>query len=203
MDKRFNSLLWALILWIGTTHQCIGQVSICDKEQSRHPIDIKVSHVRDSLRMTGIDTIIVYRHWLARNSYNGYGKVIWADKGQCFQYKFEIENGNKNEVIKQSNAFKLSSDTLVSFFFDNHIDSVISNPTKQGASMSHDAEHFVEVSYKNNSYCYLISGLLVLFNPENIRVKFVRMLSDERDYDISIQSEGIQPSPKGKMRKIR
>lgn len=159
MKRRLYISLWTLGLCLLTAIQTFGQVSICGDRQSSHPVDIKALHLRDSLQLTGIDTIIVYRHWLGTNGFNGYGKVIWVDKGQCFQYKIDFENSGGNYGIKQVNLSKLNSDSLISFFFDNHIDTVTSNPTKQEVKMSHDAQHFVQVNYKNTSYCYLISGL--------------------------------------------
>ncbi|MBK6331211.1 MAG: hypothetical protein IPF62_12120 [Bacteroidetes bacterium] len=172
-----------------TAIKTFRQVSICGDRQSSHPVDIKALHLKDSLLLTGIDTIIVYRHWLGTNGFNGYGKVIWLDKGQSFQYKIDFENGSGNYGIKQVNLSKLISDSLISFFFNNHIDTVTSNPKKQEVQMSHDAEHFVQVNFKKKSYCYLISGLLVQFNSDNLRAKFVSLLSDENVSSIIIDGK--------------
>lgn len=199
MKKRLNISLWTLVLCLLTAIQTFGQVSICGDRQSSHPVDIRALHLRDSLRQTGIDTIIVYRHWLGTNGFNGYGKVIWLDKGQCFQYKIEFENSGGNYGIKQVNLSKLKSDSLFILFFDNHIDTITTNPTKQSVQMSHDAEHFVEVSYKDKSYCFLISGLLVQFNPDNSRAKFISLLSDENVSSIII--DGIRTTPNTKNKK--
>jgi hypothetical protein len=201
MNKQLKNLFWTLTLCIVTTLQSVGQVSICGDRQSSHPLDIKALDLRDSLRLTGIDTIIVYRHWLGTNGFNGYGKVIWLDKGQCFQYKIDFENSGGNYGIKQVNLYKQNSDSLISFFFDNHIDTVTSNPTKGEIQMSHDAEHFVEMNYKNISYCYLIGGLLVQFNSDNLRAKFVRLLSDENASSIIIDGARTLPTTKNKKRK--
>ncbi len=198
MKRRLYISLWTLGLCLLTAIQTFGQVSICGDKQSSHPVDIRALHLRDSLRQAGIDTIIVYRHWLGTNGFNGSGKVIWIYKGRCFQYKIEFENNGSNYGIKQVNLSKLYSDSLINFFFDNHIETVTSNPTKQGIQMSHDEEHFVELSYKNKNYCYLISGLLVLFNSDNLRAKFVSLLSNENDSVIRIDGNRIPSGTKVK-----
>ena len=193
MKRRLYISLWALGLSLLTAIQAFGQVSICGDRQSSHPVDIRALHLRDSLRQTGVDTIIVYRHWLETNGFNGYGKVIWLDKGQCLQYKIEFENSSGNYGIGQVKLSKLKSDSLFTFFFSNHIDTVTNNPTKQEMQMSHDAEHYVEVSYKTKSYCYLISGLLVQFNPDNLRANFANLLSDNKGSAVKVNGVRIRP----------
>ncbi len=116
MKRQSYISLWTLVLFLLTAIKTFGQVSICGDRQSSHPVDIKALHLKDSLLLTGIDTIIVYRHWLGTNGFNGYGKVIWLDKGQSFQYKIDFENGSGNYGIKQVNLSKLISDSLISFF---------------------------------------------------------------------------------------
>ncbi len=189
MKRRLYISLWTLGLYLLTAIQTFGQVSICGDKLSSHPVDIKALYLKDSLRLAGIDTIIVYRHWLGTNGFNGYGKVIWIDKGRCFQYKIEFDYIGPNFGIKHLDFSKLYSNSLINFFFDNQIDTVKKNPTKKRIIMSHDAEHFVMVSCKNYNYCYLISGLLVFFNSDNLRAKFVSLLSDENNSDI--RTDGV------------
>jgi hypothetical protein len=201
MKRRLYISLWTLGLCLLAAIQTIGQVSICGDRQSSHPVEIRALHLRDSLLQADIDTIIVYRHWLGINGFNGYGKVIWLDKGQCFQHKIEFENSAGNYGIKQVNLSRLKSDSLFTFFFDNHIDTIITNPTEQSIYMSHDAQHFLELSYNAKSYCFLISGLLVQFNPDNLRAKFISLLSDENDSIVELDGERIRSSPKSKKKK--
>jgi hypothetical protein len=188
MNRQLIISFCSIGLYLFTSNLTFGQVVICGDKQSSHPIDIRAFQLRDSILQTGIDTIIVYRQWYSANGYNGYGKIIWLDKGQCFQCKITLEN-NANNEIHQTKISKLISDSLFTFFSSNHIDTITTNPTKQEIKMSHDARHFVQVSYKDKTICYIITGLLVQFNPENPRAKFIRMLSDENVSSVTIDGE--------------
>jgi hypothetical protein len=188
MNRQLIISLCTIGLYLFTSTLTFGQVVICGDKQSSHPIDIRVFQLRDSINQTGIDTIILYRHWYSANGYNGYGKIIWLDKGQCFQYKITLEN-NANNEIHQTKISKLSTDSLFAFVFSNHIDTITTNPTKQDIKISHDARHFVQVSCNDKTYCYIITGLLVQFNPENLRAKFIRMLADENVSSVTIDGE--------------
>lgn len=201
MISRLTTSLWRLGVCLLVTTQTYGQVSICGNSPSSHPVDVKALYLRDSLRLKDIDTIVVYRHWLWKNGFNGYGKVVWVDQGQCFQYKIEFENNAGNYGIKQVIFSKINSDSPIDFFFANNLDTVTSNPTKQLIQASDDSEHFIEVSCKNKVYCYLISGLLVQFNPDHLRAKFVRLLSDKDVSNTIIDEKSIRPNLKRKRNK--
>ncbi|HYV90166.1 MAG TPA: hypothetical protein VE978_00190 [Chitinophagales bacterium] len=174
-----------------SVYQSVGQVKICDNEESQHPVDIRALRLRDSLKQKAIDTIIVYRDWLGTNGFNGYGKVIWLNMGQCFQFKIDYERKD-GDKIKSVALSRLKNDSIFQFFFYNHIDTVSMNPTKQAFRMDHDAEHFIEVDYGSKKYCYLISGLIVRFNPDNLRAEFVRLLTDT-DFSLSIFGTRVNP----------
>ncbi|MCC5917860.1 MAG: hypothetical protein JJU02_11110 [Cryomorphaceae bacterium] len=189
MIKRTHIGLLVLGLYLTSPIQARGQVSICNEIQSYHPIDIQSLHLRDSLQEIGIDTIIVYRHWLEKNGYNGYGKVMWFERGQYFQYKIEFENNCCDSETKQVEFSKLTTGTPFKFFYSNQIDTTTTNPTKQGIQMSHDAEHLVEVWHRDQRFCFSISGLLVLFNTDNPRVQFVKLLSDKNDSMVIIKGK--------------
>ncbi|MBS1560235.1 MAG: hypothetical protein JSS89_01385 [Bacteroidetes bacterium] len=182
MNKLLLRLLWVLTLCIAFPVHGVGQVTICGDRQSYHPVDIKALQVRDSLRQAGIDTIVVYRHWIGTNGFNGYGKVIWLENGRCLQYKYELvrKNGTYGDILVTSSIVR--SDSLLRFFFEKHVESVSSNPTKQGFVLDHDSEHYVDVWYQGIRYCYIIKGMLVDENPDDLRASFVNML---RDFNVS------------------
>jgi hypothetical protein len=182
--------MWRFIL-LFITFPTFGQVNICEDKQSSHPIDIKLIELKDSLEKVGIDTFILYRHWSFTNGYNGYGKLIWADKGRYFQSKFALENSK----IKQIQDEQPVSDALFRFFIDNQIEQIKTNPTKQDINVSHDAQHLVQVSFKNSSSCYLILGALIISNLDNLRVKFVKLLTDEKVTFFYIDGERVRSEP--------
>jgi hypothetical protein len=185
IKRRVYISLSTLGFYLFTISPSLGQVSICDNIESFHPVDIRALQLRDSLQKAGVDTIIVYRHWLVTNGFNGYGKVLWLNKGQCYQYKIKLENYDTQKIYH----LEVKSDSLFNYFFDHQIDTITTNPTKQNVKMSHDSQHYVEVSYRNDRRCFLISGLLVQLNQHNLRAKFISLLSDEDVSFIKIDGE--------------
>lgn len=179
MKKQFSILPYITLLFIFTVKVTFAQIVICGNKQSFHPIDIRAFQLRDSLQHRGIDSIIVYRHWSTTNGYNGYGKIIWIDNGKCFQIKIILKTANELKEILQTKIFKLSSDSVFTFFFYNQIDTITANPTKQDIKMSHDAQHFAQISCGDKSHCFIIPGLLVQFNTDHLRAKYISMLADE------------------------
>lgn len=167
-----------------------GQVAICEDKKSYHPVDIKAMQIMDSLIQAGIDTVIVYRHWLGTNGFNGYGKVLWLNKGQCFQCKIEFEN--RTNKIKKIAYSILQSDSVFRFFFVNHIDTIRNNPVQQDMYISHDAEHYFYISYGPKNYCYLIGGLKVRYNPDNGRSELIYLLADENVSAFSVDGVRIR-----------
>ncbi|MGG9961158.1 hypothetical protein [Ferruginibacter sp. SUN106] len=152
-----------------------GNIKICGTDHY-HPVDIKAKLISDSLKAKGIDTLLIYRDWLGTNGFNGYGKVLWLDKGVLKQYRINFINEAPYYGIKSINFSIIKSDSIFSFYFRNNLQSVSTNPTKQDMWMSHDSDHFIYLEANGKIYCFNISGLLVEYNPENLRSKFVRKL---------------------------
>ena len=124
--------------------------------------------------------MLIYRHWLGTNGFNGYGKVLWVDNRKVKEYRINFINLNKEYGIKSINYSELEVDTIFDFYFQNKVDTVTVNPQKQELSMSHDADHFVWISTKGRTYCYNISGLLVRYNTNHLRSQLVNRLINLR-----------------------
>ena len=168
------------------------KVTLCNSDHY-HPVDIKAKQIVDSLIAKGIDTVLIYRHWLGTNGFNGYGKVLWMDNQKVKEYRINFVNWNKEYGIKSISYSESDVDTVFSFYFRNRVDTVNVNPKKQEMWMSHDADHFVWISEKGRTYCYNISGLLVRYNPIHLRSQLVNKLTNLR----YIEETDIQKS-KGK-----
>lgn len=153
-----------------------GSIKICGSEHY-HPVDIKAKLIFDSLKAKGIDTLLIYRDWLGTNGYNGYGKVLWLDKGVLKQYRINFINEAPYYGIKSINFSVVKSDSIFTFYFKNNVQSVTTNPTKQDMWMSHDSDHFIYLEANRKVYCFNISGLLVQNNPDNLRSKFIQKLT--------------------------
>ncbi len=178
--RKMNLKVLICQVLIIISFQLSGQVSICGEYQSYHPIDKQLLTFKDSLKGIGIDTILIYRHWKYTNGFNGYGKVVWVEKGKKNHCKLIFENGSSNNEVKVLEMQTMKNDSLINFFFKNRLDLISENPTNSIISISHDSTHFVEISYNNESYCYLIEGVIVFSNPEHLRSKWVHLLADEK-----------------------
>jgi hypothetical protein len=156
-----------------------GKISICGQDHY-HPVDIKAKLIFDSLRTTGIDTLIIFRHWFGMNGFNGYGKVIWLDKGVLKQYRINFINRAPEYGIKSIDLTTIKSDSVFSFYFGNNLSSLKSNPPrKTNFWMSHDSNYFVYLEANNEVYCFDIDGLFVQDNPDNLRIMFLKKLQIE------------------------
>ena len=196
---KLKILIIQIFLLIGI--QINGQINICEDYQSYHPIDEQIISFRDSLNEIGIDTVLIYRHWKYTNGFNGYGKVIWAKNGKFYQFKSIFENEANKYGIKSLGIQKVKKDSLICFYFQNRLDTITENPTQSMISMSHDASHFVEITIKDFSYCFVIKGLVVSFNPVNLRAKWINMLADEKDAAASLRIDNNPEKVKGQKRK--
>ena len=120
-SKFYRLILGFLIL---ISMQTYGQVNTCGNEQSNHPVDKRIIEIRDSLQKTGIDTILIYSHWLYTGSFNGYGKAIWKNQGICYQLKIPFHNGDELYGLGQQELKILENDSIIDFFFLNRIDTI-------------------------------------------------------------------------------
>ena len=150
-----------------------AQTKLCE-EESFHPVDYELVKLRNRLQSKGVDSILIYRHWIHTNGYNGYGKIIWNIGGETFQQKFSCK-----DKVTSSEVVRLEHDTFINFYFQNKVDTISSNPDKPDINISHDASHFISFYHDSKNYCFFISGLEVEFNQTNDRAKWVKMLSDE------------------------
>jgi len=200
-SKSYMLILGFLVL---ISVQTYGQVNICSNEQSNHPIDKRIIEIRDSLQKIGIDTILIYSHWLYTGSFNGYGKAIWKYQGICYQLKIPFHNGDEFYGLGQQDFRILGNDSIIDFFFMNRIDTITVIPTYQSINIRHDAIHFVEISYKSQEFCFVLRGLPIQDNPNNILSKWFFLLADENLAPIRfIDGIEVQRKNKGKRKKNR
>jgi len=201
--KYIKYLLFAILLLISV---CVsfGQIKLCNERDSRHPIDYKIFELRDSLLSKSVDTIIIYSHWIVTGSFNGYGKVIWKKDGETFLVRFQFHN--KDWFTERQQLTKLFNDSMFSFFFENELDTINTNPTYERhdiLKMSHDGRHFINIHWSGNKYCFIISNFLIMSNPENKRVQWINHFK-EKGTDIyfvdgvSVENSKIRKSKRKK-----
>lgn len=177
----------ALFMIGATSH---GQTKICGETESFHPLDREMVKLQKYLQSSGVDTIIIYRHWIYTNGFNGYGKALWKKDGKTFQL---ILNYNKETLqITRSDTLHVSKAAGLSFFFNQQIDTINSNPVKQDYRMSHDGRHYISIRWGDNSYCYTISNLLVQFNPNSKRVQWINFFKEDETDQIRIDGVKVR-----------
>jgi hypothetical protein len=176
MIPRFPILLLAFLFYSQFVCAQTEKVSICG-EDHYHPVDIKGKLLGDSLKLTGIDTILIFRDWFGMNGFNGYGKVMWLDKGITKQYLIDFKNHINDYGIKSVNYSELEGDSTFYFYFNNSIDTVLSNPTKQVISSDHDGEYFVMFDVNTKIYCFHIGRTLAANTREHLRSQMVFKIS--------------------------
>jgi hypothetical protein len=170
MNKKYLILISILILFAGS-NVAYGQINICEDKKSNHPMDNELLKLKDNLQVAGVDTIIVYSHWIYTNGFNGYGKIIWRTKGENFL--LQLDYNKETSKVDVSDSILLMNDSTMNFFFDNQLDTIHNNPEKNDIQMSHDGRHFISIEWGENRYCFTISNLVVQFNPENERVQWI------------------------------
>ena len=192
-----NQLKWiSLLALLVMSFTSYGQIKICGDVESFHPIDKEIFKLRKHLQTEGVDTIIIYSHWIYTNGFNGYGKVLWKKDGETFQLR--LNYNKETSQITMIDTMKVLNDSIVNFFFDYQLESIKKNPEKQYIEMSHDGRHFISINWGGNQYCYTISNLLVQFNPDNKRVQWINYFKEEGTDAIHIDGVRIDSSSKMK-----
>ncbi len=200
MIKILKENLIAIITLFVVSHASFGQVNICEDEQSHHPIDKELFRLRESLQNQAVDTILIYRHWIYTNGFNGYGKVFWKKNGE--HYQFGLDFNKETGQIDITDTISVQSDSTVQFFFDHRIDTSKSNPEKQDMRMSHDGQHFVSMGLgAANHYCFTISNLLVQFNPNHKRVQWINLFKEDKAGAIHI--DDVRTDAASKKKRLR
>lgn len=144
-----------LFILTGINLSAYSQVKICGNEQSSHPIDYSLQILSDSLINSGIDSIIIYRHWINANGYNGYEKIMW--KTNTSFYYIELDSNKSTQKITISESLKMEVDSVMNFFFQNRLYTISENPKNQFFTISHDGRHFIKIIWPGNEYCFTIS----------------------------------------------
>ena len=161
------------------TMSTFGQVNTCSNRQSSFPVDKRITEIRDSLLNTGIDTVLIYSHRLSTGSFDGYGKVIWKNHGDCFQLKIPFHNNDSLYGPGQQELSMLKNDSAINFFFINRIDKITSVPVCASINIRHDAVHFVAINFTEQEYCYVVKGFPIQDNPDHTLSKWIMLLADE------------------------
>ena len=138
---------------------------ICGKGHF-HPIDIKAEQISDSLKNKGVDTILIYRHWLGMNGFNGYGKVLWVKNGLIHQYFIDFKNHIDDYRIKSINYSEVWN-PIFSFFFQNKIDTIKTSPKSKTQGPDHDSNHFIQIIIGVFQFCFDVDGQALKDDPSH------------------------------------
>jgi hypothetical protein len=173
MNTLIPIIFFVSFLFLTTSLAGQEKVNICG-EDHYHPVDIKEMKLADSLKSVGVDSFLFYRHWLGMNGFNGYGKLIWKQYGNVYQYQIDFKNDINDYGIKSVTLSKLRDDSIFVYYFTNRLDTITTNPQKRPISwIDHDSEHFVYLSVANKVYCFTLLGELLWNNPEHFRSQFI------------------------------
>lgn len=151
----------------------------CGKEHY-YSVDIRAKQIADSLRLRGIDTILVYRHQTIYDSYAGYGKVLWCDKGLVSQCELNV--GPKwmfKETVKNVSYSRIDRDTVFSFIFKEWQYLLYNPGIEQHLFFSHEHEHFVWLLVGNRAYCFTVENSLVYDTRPTPRAALAKKLAIE------------------------
>jgi hypothetical protein len=187
--KNIGYLLLTILLMMCAGHTSYGQIKICEEKTSHHPIDYRLISFRDSLlRFKSYrDTAIIYSHWIYTNGWNGYGKVVWKKNGETFLVKFDYDKELRQVVRRE--LIKLPNDSIVNFFFENRLDTIIANPDKLTVfttpdnrtfvTNSHDGSHFISIRWADNEHCFIINDFNVQHSIAHKRVQWINYFKEE------------------------
>ena len=155
---------------------------ICN-EKHYHPVDIKIKQISDSLILLGIDSILMYRHWLGSNNFNGYGKVIWKKNNLYKQILILLDDAIQIKLLNDENInVEEVNPNIINFYYKNNMNNILSICMyKPKYLVDHDAFHFVCTRTYNVEECFELSATEIYYNPLNLRSRLVKMLSDSID----------------------
>jgi len=197
---NYLKLTLVLNLFLTTEIELFSQINLCEDKESHHPIDKQLIQIRDSLFTSKIDTVIIYSHWIYTNGFNGYGKVQWKQNGETYLLKLFY---NKESSIERDEIKKLESDTIFTYFFGNKIDTLKTNPDRQDFYLSHDGRHFFHITWNTKSYCFLMTNLLVQFNPDNKRVHLINLFKEKETDTFIIDGKRVRNESRTTKKKNR
>jgi hypothetical protein len=117
----------------------------------------------DSLKQSGIDTILFYGVGIGESGTLAYGKIIWTTQVRI--RSAEITRGEYNEARRKFSVNPVIYDTLadrrlIQYYLDNRLDTVKSDP-RELHWMSHDFLHYVYASVGGTSTCFVAPNYLL------------------------------------------
>lgn len=169
MYRLLIHLLFSGLIFI--TGNSASSQTICDSDNPNHPVDKLLLILNDSLTSAGTDSIIMYRHWINSNGFNGYGKIIWKKAGKL--YGMELDYHKSNPPIITRKHLKIETDSLMNFFFDKKLDLDTENPTNRNIRMSHDGIHVIKIKWNDKASCFMIYDTMVVANPDHPLVQWI------------------------------
>lgn len=130
-----------------------------------YPNEVKTHCAKfiDSLRISGVDTILFYGVGIGEGGALAYGAIIWSTKSGI--HSAEIMQVEYSKVNGQSSLYPIIYDELndrrpIQFYLDYQLDTVSSNP-RELHWMSHDFLHYVYASVAGTSTCFVAADYLL------------------------------------------
>ena len=135
----------------------------------------------DSLRRSGVDTILFYGIGIGESGGMAYAKIIWATDAGI--HSVEIIRGPYNKkgmAALKPIIYNISEGREpLEFYIDNRLDTVRTNP-RELYWMSHDLLHYVFASVPGTSTCFVTENYLVR-DWEHLRSQWIILLNSSLD----------------------
>jgi len=157
---------------------CIG-CHIASAGEIDHPIDVYQRGVVDSLRARGVDTIIVFRCWEGMNGINGYGRIVWKERGETWTGIVDIAGpGSPRYRAVDSSSWRVSRTD------DSVIHVALSIPETRFRDtlawgqwhVDHDSHMRVEIICNDHRSIYMMRGMKFGPNRTHPKCRLIAML---------------------------
>jgi len=70
-------------------------------------------------------------------------------------------------------------------------------PMQQTNNFRHDALHFVKIKHAKKEHCFVIDGLPIQENPDNLLSKWIILLADEKATNLMFDGIRVRDKKKG------
>jgi hypothetical protein len=149
----------------------------CSPPYEGHPIDTYQNTVIDSLSGAGVDSIVAMRCWLGMNGWNGYGWLLWKNKGATVGRYVEIVGLQIDHALTKTTEMP---DSIFGIAQQTLLPSEGQEFKVPDWRVSHDSECRVRVRLSEQTGEWRMKGQQVHANPDRLRTHLLKALENPK-----------------------
>lgn len=157
---------------------CVG-CRILSAGEIDHPVDVYQRGVVDSLQKLGVDTIVVFRCWEGMNGINGYGRIVWKERGETSAGIVDIAGpGSPRYRAVDSSSWRVSEtdESVIRFALSIPGDRFRDTLAWGQWHVDHDSHMRVEIICNDHRSIYTMRGQKFGPNRSHPKCRLITML---------------------------